>query len=131
MVTIDGNSGCVFSGRLDVDQPQEDADPLLRQLRDWAQARSPLRVYAIGHAPQPPAVFLADDDASQAAARLSGAASAVGSVLNTNEGVHLAVAAGLEFIVVKQVLPALLAACAAPKLPAHTQAPVIHQELNP
>ena len=131
MVTIDGNSGCVFSGRLDVDQPHEDADPLLRQLRDWAQARSPLRVYAVGQAPQPPAVFLADDDASQAAARLSGAASAVGSVLNTNEGVHLAVAAGLEFIVVKQVLPALLAACAAPKLPAHTQAPVIHQELSP
>ena len=131
MVTIDGNSGCVFSGRLDVDQPQEDADPLLRQLREWAQARSPLRVYAIGQAPRLPAVDLEDDDAAQAAARLSGATSAVGSVLNTDEGVRLGVAAGLEFIVVTQVLPALLAACAAPKNPAHEPAPVIHQELKP
>lgn len=125
-VTIDGNGGYVFDGRLDVDQPQEDADPLLRQLRDWAQARSPLCVHAIGQAPLPPAVDLESGDASQVVMRLKGVASAVGSLLNTDEGVHLAIAAGLDFIVVKQVLPALLAACAAAKHPASEPAPAIH-----
>ena len=132
MVTIDGCGGIVFSGRLDVDQPQEDDDPLLAQLREWAQVRSPLRVHAIGRAPQPPEVDLGDDDAAQAAVRLRGAASAVGSLLNTDEGVHLAVATGLDFIVVKHVLPALLAACAAPTTAAAGDpASITHQEHKP
>ena len=129
-VTIDGTRGIVFAGHLDVDHPQEDADPLLRQLRDWAQVRTPLRVHAIGHAPRPPAVDLESDDAAQAVLRLPGATSAVGSLLNTDEGVHLAVAAGLDFIVVKQVLPALLAACAIRSNAASEQASTHHEELK-
>lgn len=112
MITVDGSGGIVFDGHLDVHHPQEDADPLLRQLHQWAQTRSPLRAYVVGHEPSAPDVDLESDDAEQAAVRLKGIRSAVGSLLNTDEGVHLAVAAGLEFIVVKQVLPALLAACA-------------------
>ncbi len=129
-VTIDGTRGIVFAGHLAVDHPQEDADPLLRQLRDWAQVRTPLRVHAIGHAPCPPAIDLESDDASQATLRLQGATSAVGSLLNTDEGVHLAVAAGLDFIVVKQVLPALLAACAIRSNSASEQASTNHEELK-
>ena len=112
-VTVDGTRGLVLAGHLDVDHPQEDADPLLRQLHDWAAIRAPLRVFAVADAPRPPDVDLESDDAAQAAPRLAGVSSAIGSLLNTDEGVHLAVGAGLEFIVVKQVLPALLAACAA------------------
>ena len=125
-VTIDGNGGYVLDGQLRVDQPQEDADPFLRQLRDWAKARSPLGVHAAGQAPQPPAVNLESDDASQVSIRLQGVKSAVGSLLNTDEGVQLAVTAGLDFIVVKQVLPALLAACAATKNPANAPTPIAH-----
>lgn len=125
-VTIDGNGGYVLDGQLHVDQPQEDADPFLRQLRDWAKARSPLGVHAAGQAPQPPAVNLESDDASQVSIRLQGVKSAVGSFLNTDEGVQLAVAAGLDFIVVKQVLPALLAACAATNHPANVPSAIAH-----
>ena len=129
-VTIDGTRGLVLAGHLDVDHPHEDADPLLRQLRDWAQARSPLQAYAVGHAPETPGVDLESDDAAQAAPRLKGASSAIGSLLNTDEGVQLAVDAGLEFIVVKQVLPALLAACAIQKNSASGQAPAMREELK-
>jgi pyruvate,orthophosphate dikinase len=127
-VTIDGSRGLVLAGHLDVDHPQEDADPLLRQLRDWAEARSPLQAHAVGHAPRPPEVDLESDDAAQAAPRLKGVGSAIGSLLNTDEGVQLAVDAGLEFIVVKQVLPALLAACAVRGNPAAGQAAAIPEE---
>lgn len=113
MVTIDGSGGIVFRGRLDVHQPQENADPLLEQLRQWALPRSPLQVFAHGHAPNDVSVDLESDDVAQAALRLGGAKSAVGSIFNTDEGVRLAVDSGLDFIVVKQVLPALLAACEA------------------
>jgi pyruvate, orthophosphate dikinase len=127
-VTIDGTRGLVFAGRLAVEQPQEDADPLLRQLRDWARARSPLRVYAVGQAPHTPDVDLESDDLTQAAPRLGKVRSAVGSILNTDEGVQLAVAAGLDFIVVKQALPALLAACACANISSPRSAAINHEE---
>ena len=111
LVTIDGSGGVVFSGRLEVHRPEEDADPLLAELRGWAQSRAPIRVYGPGRAPHPPNVDLESDDIEQAALRLVGARSAIGSLLNTDEGVQLAVQHGLDFIVVKQVIPALLAAC--------------------
>ncbi len=116
-VTVDGTGGRVFDGALPVEQPSEDSDPGLAALLDWAKAAAPLRVLRVG-SELPPGTRDLDgleggEDPDRTSALLVGARGAAGSVLNTCAGVQAAVAAGLEFIVVRDVLPALLAACAA------------------
>ena len=116
-VTVDGKAGRVFDGALPVSVPSETDDPYLRETAGWARAAAPLAVYRF-HEAAPNGVRDLDcvpggEDPEQLPALLGGAPGAKGGALASDAGVAAAVAAGLDFIVVRQALPALLAACAA------------------
>ena len=116
-VTVDGKAGRVFDGALPVSVPSETDDPYLREIAGWARAAAPLAVYRFDEA-APNGVLDLDrlpggEDPKQLSALFGGAPGAKGGALASDEGVVAAVAASLDFIVVRQALPALLAACAA------------------
>jgi pyruvate,orthophosphate dikinase len=121
-VTVDGVSGAVFDGILPTERTSEMDDPYLSQLLEWATASSPLTAYAVGEAHPDDAVdldavagsALEAEDEGQLAEFLRGARGARGWVLETDAGIHAAVAAGLEYVVVESRLPALLASLSAP-----------------
>ena len=116
-VTVDGKAGAVFDGALPLSVPSEADDPCLCQIAAWARAAAPLSVYRVGEAAPVGALDLdrlpGGEDAGRLPALLAGAAGARGGALASDAGVASAVGAGLEFIVVRHALPALLAACAA------------------
>ena len=116
-VTVDGKAGKVFDGALPVSAPSETDDPYLRQITAWARAAAPIAVYRAGDAVPEGAVDLdrlpGGEDPERLTALLAGAPGAKGGALASDAGVSAAVAAGLDFIVVRHALPALLAACAA------------------
>ena len=116
-VTVDGTAGQVFGGALPVRAPEETDDPHLRRIADWARAAAPIAVYRAGRGAPEGALDLdrmpGGEDAGRLPALLQGARGASGGALASDAGVAAAVAAGIEFIVVRQALPALLAACAA------------------
>ncbi len=116
-VTVDGKAGQVFDGALPVSVPSETDDPYLRQITAWARAAAPIAVYRAGDAAPEGAVDLdrlpGGEDPERLPALLAGTPGAKGGALASDAGVAAAVAAGLDFIVVHHVLPALLAACAA------------------
>ena len=116
-VTVDGKAERVFDGALPVRVPSETDDPLLREITVWARAAAPIAVYGIDEATQEGALDLdrlaGGESAERLPALLQGAAGARGGALGSDAGIEAAVAAGLDFIVVREVLPALLAACAA------------------
>ena len=124
-VTVDGKAGRVFDGALPVSVPAETDDPYLRRIAAWARAAAPLAVYRFDDAAPDGALDLdrlpGGEDADQLPMLLGGVPGARGGALTSDEGVAAAVAAGLDFIVVRQALPALLAACAADRAP-HAEA---------
>jgi pyruvate,orthophosphate dikinase len=117
VVTVDGHSGHVYEGELEVSKPAEWQDPRLRKLIDWAAAAAPLAVYGEAEAPAALTLDLDSVTGGEDPARLGelvrGFRGARGHVLASDAGIAAAVEAGLEFVVVSAVLPALLAACAA------------------
>ncbi|MCY4479835.1 MAG: pyruvate, phosphate dikinase [Rhodospirillales bacterium] len=116
-VTVDGKAGEVFDGALPVSAPAETDDPQLCQIADWARAAAPLAVYRADEAAQNDALELdrlpGGEDPERLPELLQGVSGASGGALASDAGVAAAVAAGLDFIVVRHALPALLAACAA------------------
>ena len=116
-VTVEGRAGQVFDGALPVSVPSETDDPLLREIAGWARAAAPLAVFRFDDAAPAGALDLdrlpGGEDAEQLAALLKGAVGARGGALTNDAGVAAAVEAGLDFIIARQALPALLAACAA------------------
>ena len=114
-VTVDGGTGRIYAGVLPVLAPDEKTEPMLGELAAWATSRVPLQVLD-----EQAAVTARDldrttggEDPAQLATLAAGAEALRGAVLNSDEGVRAAVAAGIKIIVVKQRLPALLAALAA------------------
>ncbi len=114
-VTVDGSAGRVWDGALTIAEHRAGDDPCLARLVAWAERHSPLHVHAEAGFDAGEALDLRASEETWDASRLraSGCRGAVGGPLNSDEGVAAAVAAGLEFIAVRQTLPALLAACAA------------------
>ena len=116
-VTVDGKAGQVLDGALPVTVPSETGDPLLREIAGWAGAVAPLTVYRFDDAPPEGALDLdrlpGGEDPERLPQLLKGVPGAKDGALASDAGVAAAVAAGLDFIVVRQALPALLAACAA------------------
>ena len=114
-VTVDGDSGVVFAGALPLSRTGTNENAWLRRVAQWAAERSPVQVVSPGAEPAGvrdlDALEIADP--GEIAAALDGAAAARGSVLDTDEGVVAAVAAGLRTIVTEHPVPVLLAACAA------------------
>jgi pyruvate,orthophosphate dikinase len=118
LVTVDGAAGVIYNGALPVVRPNEDEDPMLRQLADWARCWSPVEVLA--EAPDGVIAIEFDravDDGPAIAAALAAlppAATVAGQIFaNDASAVHAAVAAGVDAIVTRPVLPALLAAAQA------------------
>jgi pyruvate, orthophosphate dikinase len=116
-VTVDGRTGKVYRGALEIVNPDESANRLLATLTQWAAARSPLKVVSATGAPAIDVVDLTSDEAAadparigEALARHSGAKGARGGAIASPEGVRAAIAAGLSFIIADPVLPALLSA---------------------
>ncbi len=116
-VTVDGKAGRVFDGALPVSAPAETDDPLLCRIADWARAATPLAVYRADEAAPSDALELdrlpGGEDPERLPGLLRGVSAASGGALASDAGVAAAVAAGLDFIVVRHALPALLAACGA------------------
>lgn len=116
-VTVDGASGRVYAGALPVLAPLEADEPLLRELIAWAEPLAPIEVCAEDATTAAAALDLdkqkGGEDPLQLAALAGGAESLRGAVLNSDEGVRAAIAAGVRRIHVRQRLPALLAALAA------------------
>ena len=116
-VTVDGKAGQVFDGAEPVSVPEETDDPYLRRVTEWARAAAPIAVYRWDDLAPGGAVDLdrlpGGEDPECLPALLAGAPGARGGALASDAGVASAVAAGLDFIVVRHALPALLAACMA------------------
>ena len=116
-VTVDGGSGKIYAGALEIEAPDESDHEALAQLTVWAAKISPLRVVSPS-APEAAAAadLTANDEAAdpgkigEALKGLKGARGARGGVIASDEGVRAALTAGLEFIVAEPVLPPLLAA---------------------
>jgi pyruvate,orthophosphate dikinase len=116
-ITVDG-AGVVYAGRLAMEVPDEQANPYLARLIDWARARSPIAVLTPAEAP---AGLIALDldhhldagDPSRLDAALFGQLAARGDYLSTPEGARAAHARGVRTLVTSPLLPALLAIAAA------------------
>jgi pyruvate,orthophosphate dikinase len=120
-VTVDGDSGQVFDAALPVKLPHEADEDGLSDLIAWANEVSPVTVCASdGTLPSGlSSEKIVDldhleggEDSDHVEGLLKGAIAAKGGVLNSDEGVCAAMRAGVQTIIVRQVLPALLAACA-------------------
>ncbi len=117
-VTVEGQSGRVFEGAMPLRVPRATDDPVLRVIEQWARARAPLAVHTPDDAPADARLVDLDRETGgelvdNLPALLRGAHGAKGGALASDAGVAAAVEAGLRFIVVRQPLPALIAACAA------------------
>jgi len=117
LVTLDGGAGKVYDGELAIEAPNEADHEALSTLAAWAGSRSPLRVTAPTAPEASEAVDLSNNDAAadpttiaDVLKGLQGARGARGGAIASDEGVHAALAAGLEFIVADPILPPLLAA---------------------
>jgi hypothetical protein len=116
VVTVDGQAGVVLDGRRELIAPDEDTDAGLKELSEWAAARSPV-VVARTPPPGRPIVDLDEFDGAvdlgklQVFLREIGAGAVVcGGVLVSEAAVALCVAAGVETLVAAPRLPVLLAA---------------------
>ncbi|MAT50933.1 MAG: pyruvate, phosphate dikinase [Porticoccaceae bacterium] len=108
-VTVDGNSGDIYQGALPVVQFDESADPVLATLIRWAESLCPIEVSGL----ESPKYDQATDIgplAHDLEQKLAGVENARGSALESNDGIRLAVDAGLKHIFVRHRLPAMLAA---------------------
>lgn len=116
-VTVDGQSGRVYAGSLPVIAPDEQQDPELSALSEWAAQHSPLNIVPTDQAPDLPTLDLDYVDGGEAPERIAellaahpNIRGARGGAIATDVGVRAAIARGLEFIVAEPRLPALLAA---------------------
>ncbi|MEI7969172.1 MAG: pyruvate, phosphate dikinase [Betaproteobacteria bacterium] len=119
VVTVDGASGCVWPGDLAVAAPDAGMVEPLRKLLAWAVPLAPLRVLEAGNSPED----AVDLDAANDDWRLALRPGAVvrGRVLEMDEGIEAAVAAGVAAVVVRDRLPAVLASLRASPGPARSR----------
>ena len=130
-VTVDGSRGEVYAGVLRTEHQNEADNPYLSQLVEWAGAEAPLAVHAIGAGAPPDETFDLDaavealepgeDETARLTELLQGARGARGRVLETDAGIHAAVAAGCRYVYVEHRLPALLASLGAPVRPSESR----------
>jgi pyruvate,orthophosphate dikinase len=106
-VTVDGASGRVWHGNLAVERTNEAAIEDLRKLLEWGLPLVPIQLLQTSEAP-PDTVDLDALGPNWKAALKPGMA-VRGDVLETNEGIHAVMAAGVRAAVVRERLPALVA----------------------
>jgi pyruvate,orthophosphate dikinase len=110
-VTVDGGSGKIYSGRLEVMRPSAESDDLLRAVTGWATDLAPLAVTEV----EPANGFIDFDthteDYRALFANLARGAVVRGAIFANDDGaVQCAVDAGVSTIVTSPALPALVAA---------------------
>jgi hypothetical protein len=121
VVTVDGENGVVYDGKLPMEIRREEADPALARLIEWAAVRAPVKV----ETDVPTGVSVTDVDGlagtdetdaiRTALASLPGGSCVRGAIFATNDdAVAAAVAAGVGVIVTSPRLPALLVALQRP-----------------
>ncbi len=112
VVTVDGSTGIVYQGALEVFTPREEDDPALHLVAQWAAVVAKVPVLAAAPAGVMPVDF--DENLEQSAALFAslqpGAVVSGALFANDEKAVHSAIAAGAATIITQPVLPALLAA---------------------
>lgn len=122
VVTVDGNEGYVYAGELDQVIPEEPNDPYLRKLAAWASDASPIQVTNDGEIDKNVLdldTMKGGDDLKLLPELLQGVRSARGGILETDEGVSIALSSGVKTIVTRRPLTVMLAAI-------HAEAGVVH-----
>jgi pyruvate, orthophosphate dikinase len=114
IVTVDGKGGNIYTGALDVTEPDERSDPLLAQLTRWLSNRSTLKVLHLDEAVAITEVVDIDDqlargDIDMLSELLDGVKNARGSVLANPNAARIAADQGVKIIITDPVLPAMLA----------------------
>jgi pyruvate,orthophosphate dikinase len=114
-VTVDGAGGVVYAGELPVTRPNEEDDPVLRTLCEWAAAHTPVKVETACN----DAIILLDTEAlsisdvdslRRALARLPAGATVGGALFaRDDDAVAAAVEASVATIIARPKLPVLLA----------------------
>jgi pyruvate,orthophosphate dikinase len=112
--TVDGGGGVVYAGALAVETPDEEHDPHLRKMIEWAQQRCPVAVLRPRDAGELSECVdldaeLASVESATLASSLKGKKAARGAILATPDAARQAAACGVKTIVTEPVLPALLA----------------------
>jgi pyruvate, orthophosphate dikinase len=116
IVTVDGQTGMVIEGELELVVPDEDTDESLKQLLGWAEARSPLVVRPTPPVGRPIVDLdecggILEPEKLRAMLRELGAGSVVrGSVLVNEVAVRECVATNIEMLVARPRLPVLISA---------------------
>lgn len=116
--TLDGASGRIWRGQLAVDRSDEGSSEDVHRLTQWGMPLVPVQLLRPGEAPPETVNLDALNDGWRAALRPGIVVR--GAVLETDEGVWAAVAAGVHGLVVRHRLPALLACLALPAAPSRT-----------
>jgi pyruvate,orthophosphate dikinase len=106
-VTLDGASGRVWAGNLAVEQTDEASIGDLRKLVEWGMPLIPIQLLRADAAPADAVDLDAFGEAWRAA--LNPGITVRGRVLETDEGIRAALAAGVRAAAVRYRLPALLA----------------------
>ena len=106
-VTLDGATGRVWAGNLAVERADEASSDDLRKLVEWGMPLIPIRLPEADEA-DADTVDL-DTLGEDWRAALGPGITVRGRVLETDEGIHAAMAAGVRAAVVRRRLPALLA----------------------
>jgi pyruvate,orthophosphate dikinase len=106
-VTLDGASGRVWAGNLALDETDEASSADLHKLVEWGMPLIPVRLLPADAAPAD-AIDL-DTFGADWRAALAPHLTVRGHVLETEDGIHAALAAGVGAVVVHRRLPALLA----------------------
>ena len=113
-VTVDGTSGRVYAGSLEVSTPDAMDDPNLARLTEWARDASPVAAIPRGGEAPPGTLDLGSleggEDPEQVIRLAAGAKSVMGGAVESDAGVEAALAAGVECIVAEHILPTLLCA---------------------
>jgi pyruvate,orthophosphate dikinase len=106
-VTLDGASGRIWAGNLAVERTDEASSADLCKLVDWGMPLIPMRLLRVGEAPADAVDLDAIGENWRVALRPG--MTVRGRVLETEEGIRTAMAAGAGAAVVRARLPALLA----------------------
>jgi pyruvate,orthophosphate dikinase len=113
-ITVDGDTGRIWVGELPVCVTDEATDGDLRRLTGWARSVSPVIVVSpAGDAPGPvfdASTIPAEDLDENLPAIPPGTRTVAGEMFCTPDGIHAALAAGVEVIVAERQLPVLLTA---------------------
>ncbi len=120
-VTLDGTTGRIWAGDLTAPAASDDDDAAMRRLVAWGLPRVRLRILPIGESPREAVDLDALGEAWHSG--LQPHAIVRGRVLDTDDGLRAALAAGVEAVIVRNRLAAILTCLrASPTFDASSQA---------